>query len=180
MRAVVELVESAYRGDSSRAGWTTEADLLDGQRTDPGAVEALVGGGESGRGVVLVAEDITGELAGCCAVEPAGGHGGAAYFGMFAVRPVLQGGGIGRLLLGAAERYAGEQLKAASMRMHVIRQRDELIAWYRRLGYAPTGETAPFPYGDERFGQPRRADLEFVVLERRLDQPVTRTSVSPS
>src|SRR4051794_13241714 len=35
--AIVALVESAYRGESSRAGWTTEADLLDGQRTDRAA-----------------------------------------------------------------------------------------------------------------------------------------------
>ncbi len=165
---VVALVESAYRGESSRAGWTTEADLLDGQRTDAAEVAALVAGGDDGTAVVLVAEEggDAGAIVACCAVD--GGAAGAAHFGMFAVRPGLQGRGIGRRLVEAAERHAAEQLGAVAMRMEVIRQRDELIAWYRRLGYEPTGETAPFPYGDEHFGLPRRDDLMFVVLERRL------------
>jgi len=52
--------------------------------------------------------------------------------------------------------------------MTVIRQRPELIAWYERRGYRLTGERRSFPYGDERFGQPNRDDLEFVVLEKTL------------
>jgi ribosomal protein S18 acetylase RimI-like enzyme len=189
--AVVQLVESAYRGESSRAGWTTEADLLDGRRTDADAVGAIVAGGSDGRAALLVAEaalDAVGsddqaatlaeeataepggapkrEIVACCVVEGAGA--GAAYFGMFAVRPELQGGGIGRQMVHAAERHARRRLGASTMRMHVLRQRGELIAWYRRLGYEPTGETAPFHYGDERFGLPRRDDLEFVVLARSL------------
>lgn len=162
VEAIVALVESAYRGPSSRMGWTTEADLLDGQRTDVGAVARLL---DNEDGDVLLAER-AGELLGCCQLErdtPTG-----AYFGMFAVRPDRQGAGIGRWLIGEAERRAQERYGCSMIRMTVLRQRVELIAWYGRLGYRPTGERIPFPYGDERFGIPRQADLEFVVLAKGL------------
>lgn len=154
---VVALVESAYRGDSSRSGWTTEADLLDGQRTDPDQVRALL---ERPGSQILLAE--TGAtIRGTCHLERIGPR--TAYFGMFAVQPDRQGSGIGRSLLARAARTAAGW-GCTEMRMTVIRQRADLIAWYRRLGFLPTGETEPFPYGDERFGRPRRDDLEFVVL----------------
>ena len=91
-----------------------------------------------------------------------------AYFGMFAIRPSLQGAGLGTAVLDEAERTAREQWCARSLQMTVIRQRVELIAWYRRRGYEPTGETRPFPSGDERNGIPLRGDLEFVVLEKQI------------
>ncbi|MFH8405618.1 GNAT family N-acetyltransferase [Streptomyces sp. NPDC018019] len=159
--ALVALIESAYRGDASRAGWTTEADLLEGQRTDPEGVAAVVGDPDS---VLLVAED-AGELVACCQLEHRGDH---VYFGMFAVRPTLQGGGLGKVILAEAERTARARWNAAEMRMSVIRQRSDLIAWYERRGYRRTGEMLPFPYGDERFGIPRRADLEFELLVKPL------------
>ena len=159
--AVVALVESAYRGDVSRAGWTTEADLLDGRRTDVEAVAAIV----AGPSVLLLAEDTDGALVGCCQLEP---KEAACYFGLFAVDPHRQGGGIGDQLLTAAEAAARERFGAPVMEMTVIAQRTELIAWYERRGYAPTGETRPFHYGDERFGIPRRDDLHFVVLAKAL------------
>ena len=67
-----------------------------------------------------------------------------------------------------AERLARDEWRATLMRMTVIRQRRDLIAWYERLGYRPTGETEPFPYGDERFGIPTRPDLAFAVLVKPL------------
>ncbi|MCD0449828.1 GNAT family N-acetyltransferase [Actinocorallia sp. API 0066] len=160
--AVVALVESAYRGESSRAGWTTEADLLDGRRTDESAVAELVGGGPDHR--VLLAES-DGDLVACCHLERRG-HG--AYFGMFAVRPTLQGGGLGRLMLAEAERVAHTAWHARELRMTVISVRAELLAWYQRRGYHPTGETLPFPHNEERFGLPRRPDLTFTVLTKPL------------
>jgi ribosomal protein S18 acetylase RimI-like enzyme len=162
VEAVVELVESAYRGDSSRAGWTTEADLLDGQRTDAAAVQAILDAED--RFVLLGFDD--NELRGCCELRRR--DGGAAYFGMFAVRPTLQGVGLGKVVLEEAERQARDRWGATRLEMTVLVQREELIAWYERRGYRRTGRTEPFPYGDERFGLPRRPDLMFEVLAKEL------------
>ncbi|MBX6389353.1 MAG: GNAT family N-acetyltransferase [Frankia sp.] len=162
--AVLALVESAYRGESSQAGWTTEADILDGQRTDAAAIEEIVRGQDS---LVLVVDDAApgAGVAACCQLER---RGSACYFGMFAVRPTGQARGLGSALLAEAERYARERWGATRMEMYVISLRSDLIAWYERRGYHRTGETAPFPYGDERFGLPRRDDLEFAVLAKPL------------
>ncbi|MEU5421251.1 GNAT family N-acetyltransferase [Streptomyces sp. NPDC001407] len=158
---LVALVESAYRGDDSRAGWTTEADLLDGQRTDPAGVEAVVKD-ENSRLLVVECE---GETVACCQLEHRGTH---AYFGMFAVRPTMQGAGLGKVVIAEAERFVRAEWGADEMHMTVIRQRDELIAWYERRGYRRTGRMSPFPYGDERFGIPQRDDLEFELLVKEL------------
>jgi ribosomal protein S18 acetylase RimI-like enzyme len=160
--AIVDLVDSAYRGDASRAGWTTEADLLDGQRTDTEAVSAVVDARDS---AMLVAE-ADGQLAGCCQLERR--TSGGVYFGMFAVRPGLQGQGRGQEILTEAERLAREEWGAVTMVMTVLAQRLDLIAWYQRRGYRLTGRSSPFPYGEERFGIPRRPDLGFVELAKRL------------
>ena len=159
--AIVALVESAYRGDVSRQGWTTEADLLDGQRTDPEGVRALIEARDSR--IVLAGNDAV--LLASAHLER---HGDWAYFGMFAVRPDLQGGGIGNEVLAACERIARDEWGCREMRMTVISARPELIAWYERRGYRATGETRPFPYGDPRFGLPKRDDLEFIVLSKPL------------
>lgn len=164
--AIVALVESAYRGDASRAGWTTEADLLDGQRTDAVAVATLLRAPAS---TVLLAES-GGTLVGCCELERR--PDAQAYFGMFSVQPAQQGGGVGRDLLAEAERIARDEWGATTMVMTVLAQRAELIAWYERRGYQRTGETKPFPYGDERFGIPRRPDLIFDVLAKALTRPI--------
>ncbi len=162
VQAIVALVESAYRGPASRVGWTTEADLLDGQRTDAGAVEDLIANPD---GRLLLAEEGA-VLVGCCQLERLAG--GVAYFGMFSVRPGRQGQGRGRAIMAEAERIARDEWDATRMSMTVIRQRVDLIAWYERLGYRWTGGTEPFPYGDERFGIPRRPDLEFLVLSKPI------------
>jgi ribosomal protein S18 acetylase RimI-like enzyme len=158
---LVDLVESAYRGERSRAGWTHEADLLGGQRTDPELVSAAVA---DPAGAVLVAED-GGQIVACCQLERRDGY---VYFGMFAVAPTRQGGGLGRLVLAEAERFAQARWGAGELRMTVITQREDLIAWYVRRGYTRTGELSPFPYGDERFGLPLRPDLAFETLTKKL------------
>jgi ribosomal protein S18 acetylase RimI-like enzyme len=164
--AIVALVESAYRGEVSRAGWTTEADLLDGQRTDTEAVAAIL---STPGGTVLVAE-AAGQLVACCQLEqrPAA----EAYFGMFSVQPGGQGQGVGGQVLAEAERIARDEWAATTMVMTVLAQRAELIAWYERRGYRRTGERRPFPYGDERYGLPRRPDLVFDVLAKRLSRQI--------
>lgn len=159
--ALVALVTSAYRGDASRVGWTTEADLLDGERIDREVLrEDLL----RPRSRVLLAER-DGELLACAHVAELEGEG---YFGMFAVRPALQGGGLGKAVLAEAERIAREAWGLRKLRMTVIDVRGELLAWYQRRGYHRTGITKPFPYGDERFGIPRRDDLRFELLEKDL------------
>ncbi|BDZ59922.1 GNAT family N-acetyltransferase [Barrientosiimonas endolithica] len=159
--AVVTLVTSSYRGEASRAGWTTEADLLDGERLDPQVLRADI---ERPDSKVLLAER-SGELVACAHVAI---EDGAGYFGMFAVRPDLQGAGLGKQVLGEAERVAREEWRLPAMRMTVLTARADLIAFYERRGFRRTGATKPFPYGDERFGRPRRGDLEFAVLEKQL------------
>ncbi len=159
--AIVALVQSAYRGESGLRGWTTESHLLDGQRTDAEDVSAVIGRPDSR---VLLAET-DGRLQASCHVER---EGESAYFGMFAVDPSGQGQGLGKQMLAEAERIARDEWQCRFMRMTVIEQRDELIAWYQRRGYRSSGEFKPFPYGDERFGIPRRDDLRFEVLIKSL------------
>lgn len=159
--ALVALVESAYRGDSSRQGWTTEADLLQGQRTDADAVTEVLGRPDS---VVLVLDDGS-KIVACCHLER---RAERAYFGMFAVDPLQQGGGLGSVVLAHAEEFARSRWGSSHQEMTVIRQRTELIAFYERRGYVDTGERSPFPYGDDRFGLPQRDDLEFTLLVKEL------------
>jgi GNAT superfamily N-acetyltransferase len=160
--AIVDLVESAYRGESSRAGWTTEADLLDGQRTDAEAISAVI----AGPGSVMMLAEGCGELVGCCQLEHR--PEAKAYFGIFAVRPGGQGQGWGGQILAEAERLARDEWSASTMVMSVLAQRPDLVAWYERRGYRRTGETTPFPYGNERFGVPKRPDLSFAILAKPL------------
>jgi GNAT superfamily N-acetyltransferase len=163
---LVDLLHAAYRGDSSRQGWTTEADLLDGGRTTPAEVRACI---ERPRSAIVVAERPTAdgslELVACAHVAV---EGGAGYFGMFAVRPTLQGGGIGKVLLAEAERVARHEWGQSTMRMTVIDARTELLAFYERRGYRRTGETSPFDFGDEDHGIPKVQGLKFETLEKHL------------
>jgi len=159
--AIVDLVESGYRGERSRQGWTTEADFLQGQRTDLQSVQALI---RQAGSTVLLAEQ-AGLLLACAHLQR---HEGYAYFGMFSVRPECQNAGMGRKMLSEAERFAATEWGVGEMRMTVIDIRHELMAWYERRGYQRTGDYQPFPYGDERFGVPLRDDLRFEVMRKSL------------
>ncbi|HYC68999.1 GNAT family N-acetyltransferase [Brevundimonas sp.] len=160
--ALHQLIESAYRGEASRAGWTTEADLLAGQRTDPEDLADILADPAQAlltawRGEALI---------GCILIADQGQ--GTGYFGMLSVSPTLQGAGLGRRLVEAAHDALRDRFDARRVRISAFPQRETLLAWYERLGYRLTGETLPFPYGNPRFGLPLRDDLHFVVMERPL------------
>ncbi|CAL9591841.1 hypothetical protein SUDANB6_05275 [Streptomyces sp. enrichment culture] len=158
---LLALIESAYRGESSRTGWTSEADILHGQRTDPEGVREAI----ESPGSRLLTVERDGRIVACCQLEHRGSY---AYFGMFAVNPALQGAGLGKAVIAEAERQARRTWGVTEMHMTVISVREELIAWYERRGYRRTGRTSPFPYGEERFGIPQRDDLRFELLVKPL------------
>ncbi len=160
--ALHALIESAYRGASARLGWSHEADLLDGQRTDLAALNAMLGDPAQ---LLLVFRD--NELLRACVALTDKGEG-LAYLGMLTVDPSRQAAGLGRIILAAAEDHCSAHFAASRIEMTVIAQREELIAWYERRGYAQTGERRPFPAHDPRFGLPKRDDLAFMVLEKTL------------
>lgn len=157
--AISHLVNSAYRGDSSRQGWTTEADLLDGTRTDTDAIHELI----SRPGTTLLKYTENNTIIGCVELVT---HGKQLYLGMLTVQPGLQGKGIGKQLLSAAEQEAARQMCTALF-MTVISVRTELIDWYKRHGYQETGERKPFVVPDTRWGIPKQK-LEFIVLRKQL------------
>lgn len=163
--ALHALVERAYRGDTARGGWTHEADLLGGQRTDPAALEAILADPRQ-RILLAIGNDLP---IGCVQISAIGG--GSAYLGLLTVDPPRQAGGLGARLISAAERHAVAAFDARAMEMTVIRQRAELIAYYERRGYMQTGEERPFPLDDPRFGLPRTRELSFVVLVKPLPEP---------
>lgn len=157
--AIVALVQSAYRGDSSRAGWTTEADILDGQRIDASMLQAMF----ANPAATFLLADRDSELIACCELQH---KGDAAYFGMFSVVPTEQGSGIGKEVLAEAERIVRDEWRSSRLEMTVIDVREALIAWYQRRGYIRTGLHSPFPYGDPRYGVPLRDDLRFETLRK--------------
>lgn len=157
--ALNKLVNSAYRGDSSKQGWTTEADLLDGTRIDEAALLDLI---EKPNTTILTYKELE-SLLGCVELRK---DGAKLYLGMLTVRPNTQGNGIGKKLLAEAETYAHAQ-GCEKIYMTVISVRQELIDWYVRHGYQLTGEKKPFIVPDSRWGLPKRS-LEFVVLEKLI------------
>ncbi len=157
---LVRLVNSGYRGDESRKGWTTEADLLEGIRTDESSMLAMI---RKEHVVILKAIDDMDEMVGCVYLEL---QHKSLYLGMLTVSPTLQGAGIGKYLLSAAEKLA-EEFQCERIIMTVISERTELIDWYKRRGYRDTGVRKPFPMTDPKFGLPRKF-LEFIEMEKRI------------
>jgi ribosomal protein S18 acetylase RimI-like enzyme len=155
-----KLVNSANRGDSSKKGWTTEADLLDGIRTNSELLGGMISRGDS---IILKCTNAKNELVGCVYLQK---QEERLYLGMLTVAPDIQAQGIGKRLLLASEEYAQMQ-QCGAIRITVISLRKELINWYERHGYKATGERKPFPSNDPRFGLPKQ-ELEFIVMEKKL------------
>jgi ribosomal protein S18 acetylase RimI-like enzyme len=153
------LINSSYRGESSKKGWTTEADLIDGQRIDN---ESLTEQMEDPNAVVLKNTDDTGKITGCVYLQK---RGDKLYLGMLTVSPLLQANGLGRQLLQAAEDYA-RQINYHTITMTVITTRTELLNWYERRGYQKTGEMIPLVI-PEQFGILKQP-LEMFRLEKAV------------
>lgn len=160
--AIVALANLAYRAVGPGAGWNSEGEIIGGQRTDEVTLRADLAASPD---ALLLLHEEEGEILASVWLEPL--EAGAWYLGLLTVRPDLQDRKLGRGLLAAAEETAKAR-GATRICMSVVNVRDTLIAWYERRGYGLTGETQPFPYGDERFGLPLRDDLHFVVLEKPL------------
>lgn len=157
--AIATLVNSGYRGEYSRQGWTHEDDILSGTRIDARGVRNLLGRSDT----VVLKYVREGRILGC--VELAH-HDDKIYLGMLTVDPANQALGIGRKLLAAGEEHA-RNLGCTSVYMTVIYTRRELIEWYGRRGYCDTGKTKPFDNTDPVFGIPKRP-IHFMVLEKHL------------
>lgn len=163
--SIHRLVNSAYRGASSKKGWTTEADFLDGQRIDPEGLRDLIANPNFKILVLLDrAEDIVSTV---CLEWEQDAKVPSVYLGMLTVNPETQTVGLGKIMMNEAENKAREW-GATKMTLSVINLREELMMWYERRGYRRTGETKPFPYGNERFGIPKRPDMHFIMFEKPL------------
>jgi GNAT superfamily N-acetyltransferase len=161
---IIDLVNLAFRGSGPSASWNVEAGIIEGQRLD----ESLLREDLTAKPTACLMthrDEGDGTLLGTVWLDP--GKEGIWCLGLVTIRPDLQNRQLGRTLLRAAEDFAKER-GAHRMRMTVVNVRKTLVAWYERRGYALTGETQPFPYGDERFGRPLRDDLHFVVLEKDI------------
>ena len=161
-REIADLVNSAYRGDSSRFGWTTEADYLDGARITEKRVAEMIQP-ELGQTILVLRQE--NEIVGCVFVERTQD---GCYLGMLTVNPKMQDRGLGRLLLDHAEAYARKVWDARRMTLGVIQLRGTLMAWYERRGYRRTPVTQAFPYDQPELGLPKRKDLHFIMFEKDL------------
>lgn len=154
---LVTLINSAYRGEESKRGWTTEAELLEGKRINAEGLERIINTPDAT--ILKCTND--GNIIGCVYLKR---NDDKMYLGMLTVSPTLQSGGIGKKILKASEEYAAEQ-NCNAIEMTVISVRHELIAWYQRHGYHDTGKRSPFP--DDPLST-KKQPLEFIVMEKSL------------
>lgn len=153
------LIEKAYRGPEAAKGWTNESEILTGPRSSPAEIEGLIRDPDC-RFVTAFRAD---RLVGCALIKR---EDDGAYFGMFAIDPDTQGGGLGKQMMARCEEAVRELWGAKSLRLQVISLRDRLIEWYERRGYVQTGEHEPFPF-DSAPGA-LRTDFDLTVLRKSL------------
>jgi ribosomal protein S18 acetylase RimI-like enzyme len=161
---IIDLINLAFRGAGPAASWNTEAVFVEGPRLNESLLHEDLAAKPKAH-LLMYRDTLDGPLLGTVLLAPE--KDGIWYLGLLTVRPDLQKRKLGRTLLTAAEGYAKER-GARRVQMTVVNVRDTLIAWYERRGYSLTAETRPFPYGDDRFGNPLRNDLHFVVLEKDI------------
>jgi predicted N-acetyltransferase YhbS len=159
LQAISALVNSGYRGDESKKGWTTEADYLDGIRTSPDLLKQSF---EAEGTYFLVYEEV-GKIVGSVCLE---NKPDFLYLGMLTVNPNLQNAGIGGALIAEAEAFA-KFFNLHKIKILVLSQRHELIAYYERKAFYKTGATAPFPMDNPDFGIPK-VFLEFIEMEKLI------------
>ena len=156
-----QLINSAYRGDESRKGWTTEAEILDGIRIDEDTLGDYFKRADVS---ILKCCNEVGKIYGTVYLELAAPK---LYLGMFAVSPVAQGKGIGKILLKEAERFA-LQHQCDRIAITVISTRIELIEWYSRHGYVATGHSIAFEEIEKPFGDPKTSNIRLIAMEKLL------------
>ncbi len=160
---VTALIERAYRGPEAARGWSNEAHLLTGARTTGEEIMALIADHDARFVLAEISDPMEGDiLAGCALIQK---DGDGAYFGMFAIEPAMQIGGLGKALLAKCERAVRDLWASQFMAMVVISVRHELIEWYQRRGYSLTGQREAFPFGPGS-GEIRR---DFDLVELRKD-----------
>jgi len=157
---IADLVNSAYRGEYSKQGWTTEADLVAGRRTETDEIEQLIATDDS----MFLLCKVEAQLIGSVHLQK---QAEQVYIGMLAVSPPLQGRGVGKQLLFAAEQAAQRTWAVNKSLMSVIESRSELIAFYERSGYRRTGINKAFPLKPELW-TPKVTDLRLEILEKIL------------
>jgi GNAT superfamily N-acetyltransferase len=161
---IVDLANLAYRGSGSTASWNIETGIIEGQRLNESLLREDLAAKPEAQ-LLVYRDEPDGPLLGTVWLDKR--KDDVWNLGLLTIRPELQNRQLGRALLVAAEGFAKEH-GGRRIRMTVVNVRDSLIAWYERRGYTLTGETQPFPYGDERYGRPLRDDLNFVVLEKDI------------
>lgn len=157
---LVLLMNRAYRGEAARSGWTHEADLLEGERTNAGQLTAILQQSET---LLLKGTDGNGSIRACVLLQKKPDH--TLYLGMLTVDPQWQNSGIGKQLLQLAEVHA-RKTGCSAITVTVLTDRTELIAWYRRHGYEPKGSEIPFP-NDTSAGIPLKP-LTFITLQKKV------------
>lgn len=161
---VAQLVNSAYRGETSRAGWTTEADLLEGLRTTPKEITSIIQREDAFILIGVERDEIVASI--CCEWQALAGHN-TAHFGMIAVKPRQQNKGYGKAMIAAAEAMTARKWRVVGYHMAVISLRHELIAFYERLGYQRTGEFAAFPEKSDLW-QPKVDGLNLQYMAKLI------------
>jgi ribosomal protein S18 acetylase RimI-like enzyme len=162
--AIISLVNAAYRGTGAVESWNIETGIIEGTRLTESLLREDMASRPDAR-LMVTRDPESHAIIGTVWLEPR--HDDVWYLGLFTIEPALQKAHLGRALLSAAEDFAMAH-GAKSIRMSVLGVRTALISWYERRGYHRTGETEPYPYGDNRFGTPLRDDLSFVILVKQL------------